>query len=111
MRHGKGKIRYSDGTTYEGDFRNNLIEGFGRMSGINHKYEGSWQAGKMQGAGKSYWYGEDQQYSETYEGEYENGLKHGKGEYRWKNGKIFKGLWEHGQIKGPSQDTPLQRAP
>lgn len=55
-RHGKGRIQYADGTVYEGGFKANLMEGFGTLIGINHKYEGSWKNGKMEGAGKSYWY-------------------------------------------------------
>lgn len=35
------------------------MEGFGTLIGINHKYEGSWKGGKMEGGGKSYWYNED----------------------------------------------------
>lgn len=55
-RHGKGKVKYADGSYYEGDFKNNIIEGFGTLIGINHKYEGSWRNGKMDGAGKSSWF-------------------------------------------------------
>lgn len=49
------------------------------MIGINHKYEGSWRGGKMDGAGKSSWFNEQDELLETYEGQYENGVKHGKG--------------------------------
>jgi hypothetical protein len=101
--HGKGRIKYADGTSYEGDFKNNVIEGFGTLIGINHKYEGSWRAGKMHGGGKSYWYSEQEELQETYEGEYVEGLKHGKGEYRWANGRVFKGEWENGEIKKPAE--------
>lgn len=59
MRQGKGRVQYTDGSIYEGSFKGNLIEGFGTLIGKNHKYEGSWQGGKMHGAGKSYWYNED----------------------------------------------------
>lgn len=53
MKHGKGRILYRNGTFYEGDFKHNLMEGFGTSLGINHKYVGSWKNGKMDGAGKS----------------------------------------------------------
>lgn len=59
MRNGKGIIKYLDGSVYEGDFRNNVIEGFGVLVGLSHKYEGSWKNGKMEGAGKSSWFNED----------------------------------------------------
>ena len=99
MRHGKGKILYKDGTSFEGHFCNNVIEGFGTMIGVSHKYEGSWKGGKMDGAGKSSWYNEAEQLIETYDGEYMAGMKHGKGEYRWSNGRVYNGYWHHGQIK------------
>lgn len=47
QRHGRGRIQYADGTVYEGGFKANQMEGFGTLIGINHKYEGSWKAGKM----------------------------------------------------------------
>lgn len=47
QRHGRGRIQYADGTVYQGSFKHNLMEGFGTLIGINHKYEGSWKAGKM----------------------------------------------------------------
>jgi hypothetical protein len=57
----------------------------------------------MHGGGKSYWYSEQEELQETYEGEYVEGLKHGKGEYRWANGRVFKGEWENGEIKKPAE--------
>jgi hypothetical protein len=77
MRHGKGRILYVDGTIYDGDFKSNLMEGFGTLIGRNHKYEGSWRGGKMHGGGKSYWYNEDDELVEIYDGAYENGIKQG----------------------------------
>jgi hypothetical protein len=41
---------------------------------------------------------------ETYEGEYENGVKHGKGEYRWSNGRVYKGEWSNGEIVKPKSE-------
>ena len=78
--------------------RNDLIEGFGVLFGLNHKYEGSWKNGKMEGAGKSTWYNQREEVVESYEGEYLNGLKHGEGTYRWSNGKVYSGLWEKGEV-------------
>ena len=104
-------MQYADGTLYEGSFKANMIEGFGTLIGKTHRYEGSWQAGKMHGAGKSYWYNDDDELIETYEGQYESGLKHGKGEYRWANGRVFTGEWEHGVIKKNSQAVENGRQP
>jgi hypothetical protein len=70
MRQGNGIIKYPDGSIYEGQFKNNQIEGFGILVGLNHKYEGSWRNGKMDGAGKSSWFSENDELLETYEGQY-----------------------------------------
>lgn len=99
MKHGKGKLTFSNGTSYEGDFRQNNFEGFGTSVTKNHKYVGSWKNGKMEGAGKSEWYNDAEELMESYEGQYKNGLKHGQGEYRWGNDRSYSGNWEYGEIK------------
>lgn len=33
---------------------------------------------------------------DTYEGQYFKSMKHGWGRYRWSNGKVFEGRFEHG---------------
>lgn len=52
-RTGKGKIVFSDGDSYVGEFVNNLFEGKGKFCWNNSKdsYEGSWSGGKMEGVG------------------------------------------------------------
>lgn len=44
---------YGNGTVYEGEFRDNVIEGLGKFFGKNHTYDGEWKEGKMHGTGKS----------------------------------------------------------
>ena len=44
---------FPDGSTYEGDFKNDIIEGFGKFH-WEHKdctYEGSWKDGRLEGKG------------------------------------------------------------
>lgn len=53
MKSGRGKLTYANGTEYEGEFNDNLIEGTGVFKGKKHIYEGEWKAGKMHGTGKS----------------------------------------------------------
>ena len=42
MKNGKGIIKYLDGSTYEGDFLDNKMDGFGiyKWSEKTHQYEG-----------------------------------------------------------------------
>lgn len=52
----------------------------------------------MHGAGKSIYYDTDGRASESYIGEFKNGLKDGFGEYRWADGRIYKGEWQAGEM-------------
>lgn len=66
MKHGKFKIKYQNGESYVGDYRNNKKHGRGVYIYSN---------------------------TESYTGEYRNGKKHGQGIYRFKNGIEKRGLW------------------
>lgn len=50
----------------------------------------------MHGAGKSTYYDENGVETECYIGQFKNGLKDGYGEYRWPDGRIYKGQWAAG---------------
>ena len=53
MKHGRGKLTYSNGDLYEGQFANNLYEGFGIYYFRNNdRYEGNWSKGCREGKGK-----------------------------------------------------------
>lgn len=50
---GKGKAQYPDGSTYEGDFDNDLYDGQGKLHWKHgYKYTGQWKQGRMDGEGK-----------------------------------------------------------
>ena len=68
--NGKGKIIYSDGKEYNGDFYNGLKHGFGRLSWSNDKY---------------------------YEGYWVNNRQHGEGIF-YLNGKILKCIFRFGKM-------------
>lgn len=95
---------YPDGTFYEGEFLDNVIEGEGKYVGKVHQYEGSWSKGKMHGAGKSQWYNHNRQPIASYIGEYFNGFKHGFGEYTDTKGVTYRANWVHGEI---NDKTPM----
>ena len=43
LSHGKGKMTFLDGSTYEGDFVHGLSDGFGILKSPNgESYEGNW---------------------------------------------------------------------
>ena len=67
--HGKGKLTFADGNSYEGDYRDGKREGNGTfIYSDGRKYVGGWRDGK----------------------------EHGNGEYIVK-GSSKKGVWEDGK--------------
>lgn len=98
---GKGKITFADGDTYNGEFKDDLRNGYGVFIGKNgDKYEGYYKDGKQNGKGKEIFAD-----GETYEGEYKEGLRNGYGVYVWKNGNRYEGFWKDDKINGKGKKT------
>ncbi|XP_056611421.1 alsin isoform X3 [Triplophysa dalaica] len=105
--HGKGILKWPDGTVYCGTFKNGLQDGFGDYMMPNstfnkfERYQGQWKEGKINGFG-TYWYAS----GEVYEGSFKENLCHGHGMLR--SGKmaspssssVFVGQWVQGKKKG-----------
>ena len=105
---GKGKYIYENGEYYEGDWKNGLRNGNGKIykkDGLI-RYEGGFINDKYEGGGQYFW-----QNNELYIGEFKNGLRNGKGKELYQNGKVkyegdyvddkYEGngkyLWENGE--------------
>ncbi len=73
VRHGTGRMEWVDGTVYEGDFREGKIHGNGKMSVPD---------------------------GEVYTGTFENGIRHGYGILDFLNGDIYEGSFVKGVISG-----------
>ncbi|XP_035248403.1 alsin isoform X3 [Anguilla anguilla] len=97
--HGKGILKWPDGRTYIGTFKNGLEDGFGeylvpnKNLNKNHHYHGHWKEGRMHGFG-TYRYAS----GEVYEGSFQDNARHGHGILR--SGKhtssspsVFIGHW------------------
>lgn len=56
MRHGTGKFYYQDGGFYEGEWKNNKMEGQGTLyyQSNNKAYEGNWVNDQFHGKGTLY---------------------------------------------------------
>ncbi|MDA9967307.1 hypothetical protein N9D70_01790 [bacterium] len=51
--HGKGQLKYSNGTLFKGHFKNGSKTGFGKLVSPNgYHYEGEWISGKKTGYAK-----------------------------------------------------------
>ena len=117
-REGYGKIIYSNGESYEGEWKNDAYFGFGIYSWPNgDKYIGEWVNNIREGIGificnENVYKGEFkndaidgfgiQTYltGDVYEGESLNGERNGIGIYMWKNGCVFMGCWKNNKQCG-----------
>lgn len=95
-KHGKGFLLDIDGDTYEGEFKEDKINGFGIFKSKDGTiYKGNWINNQQDGNGFEKW--ED---GCTYEGNYKNGLKHGMGIYYFSDGSFYNGDWVAGKMEG-----------
>lgn len=78
---------YPDGARYEGQFKDGLFHGWGKMSQANGDvYMGEWQNDKATGQGAFY----DAAQGVRYKGEWVNDAQHGQGEETWDEGSRTK---------------------
>ena len=94
--NGKGKVIYPNGDTYEGDFVNNIPDGFGTFTEINgNVYVGQMSKSEFQGKGKFFW-----KSGSVYEGDFVKNKREGKGKTSHADGNYFvgeyKGDWQEG---------------
>ena len=100
--HGKGQLKYSNGTLFKGHFKNGSKTGFGELVSPNgYNYQGDWIGGKKTGCAKIIYKNGD-----TYNGQVVDGLRQGLGELQiaasgWK----FKGTWTKEKISGAVEIT------
>ncbi|KAL6078343.1 agglutinin-like protein 2 [Balamuthia mandrillaris] len=80
QREGQGKQDFGDGRVYEGEFRNDLAEGSGRLldRSTGDFYEGQWRQGQQHGRGRLHSLSE----GKVVEGQWRCGLLHGVVEER-----------------------------
>ncbi|XP_069790417.1 alsin isoform X2 [Narcine bancroftii] len=115
--HGKGVLRWPDGRSYSGDFKNGFEDGYGELIvpckalKKNDHYQGHWKEGKMHGHG-IYKYAT----GEVYEGSFYDNLRHGHGLLR--SGKLtsscpsmFIGQWAQDKKMGYGMFDDITRTP
>lgn len=95
-KNGYGKIIYSTGNTYEGNFVNVLANGKGKATYANGSiYEGDFVNGKPEGKGIF-----TITNGEVYIGQFANGAYNGKGKLTYVNGNFYDGDWVKGNKEG-----------
>ena len=96
LRHGLGKIVYSDGSVYEGDWVMDRQDGQGRyVSTEGEWYEGTWVKGQRNGKGKS-----KALDGTEYDGNWEKDVPHGIGLEVCADGSFYVGDFEYGVREG-----------
>jgi hypothetical protein len=106
-KHGKGIYTWHDGSTYEGDFKNDARNGNGLFHWKNgESYKGDYLEDDRTGQGLYRW--PDGSY---YEGSFLRGKRHGLGTFHSVDGAVYVGQWfddlQHGKGKltNPNKTT------
>ena len=105
------KLFFADKAVYEGEFRDNEINGTGVYVWIDKKrYNGEWKNNKMHGQGTLQW-PDGKVYKGililiiklsnfSFVGEFKDNRRNGEGIFKWKDGKTYEGEWKDGKQHG-----------
>ena len=85
-----GFYQFADGTSYKGDFVDDLFHGVGVYTNGKNIYDGMWKNGKRHGLGKQW-----NSNGSRHEGMYVEDMKHGQGVHYFADFKMWKGKWEN----------------
>eukprot|EP01084_Bolivina_argentea_P031252 57841_1 len=100
-RNGIGKMIWTNGDVYEGEWKNGKRDGYGRyMYKSGNIYYGNYKDGKRNGYG-TYLY----KSGSIHQGYYKDDKKSGYGKYVWSNGNIYTGNYENDKRNGYGQFT------
>ena len=98
-RHGKGKMSYENGNSYDGEWESDNFHGNGTYLNDTDSYEGQWVNGGLR-KGTLVWCS-----GEEYVGECWCGVPHGKGCYSFRNGDEYTGEWDNFVKRGHGKFT------
>ncbi len=88
--HGRGVMKYENGSVYSGQWRDGRMHGNGAMRWEDgSRYSGNWVHGKREGYGSYHW-----PWGDSYVGGWKDNRMHGQGTYRYQDGRTVKGFWK-----------------
>lgn len=94
--HGKGRMVYTSGLTYEGGWAHGFWDGHGNLNyAENDSYAGSFVQGSFSGHGVRRWPD-----GSEYEGGWGAGKRSGNGTFRNSNGDVSEGKWLNDKLEG-----------
>jgi hypothetical protein len=94
--HGRGRMEWANGLTYEGEFKDGLLSGRGQYRfGNGNTYKGEFADGMMSGTGRFEVPGR-----EVYEGELKEDFYWGKGRLTISDGRVYAGDFVHSMFDG-----------
>ena len=92
--NGTGKYIYENGYIYEGNFKDGLRSGLGKLSAPNGDvYDGMWENDQFHGQGTYVWSD-----GSKYTGEWKNGVQDGYGIFFYPNGDKYNGYFQNNQF-------------
>eukprot|EP00999_Lentomonas_sp_LEN2_P002807 NODE_673_length_1276_cov_164.026110_g634_i0.p1 GENE.NODE_673_length_1276_cov_164.026110_g634_i0~~NODE_673_length_1276_cov_164.026110_g634_i0.p1 ORF type:complete len:372 (+),score=105.52 NODE_673_length_1276_cov_164.026110_g634_i0:64-1179(+) len=95
-RHGQGTYKTADGSTsWEGTWKDDLLNGHGTYSGADGKYTGDFESSEKSGKGEFVWTTGDK-----YVGDWFKDTMNGEGQYYWPDGKTYNGCFRDGARNG-----------
>lgn len=96
LRHGKGTFTWATGAVYIGAFKNDKFHGKGTETNPNgNKYVGDFKSGKFNGKGTFSWAD-----GTKYVGSFSDGERHGIGTSTWGRRGKYVGEWKKGKAHG-----------
>lgn len=87
-RVGYGYMVYSDSSTYNGYWNNDVRSGEGTYKCSDFTYTGNWNNDKPDGKGIKTWHNKN-----VYDGFFKNGERYGEGILKYASGSIYSGNW------------------
>ena len=93
--YGKGKLIFKDLEEYEGDWEDNKANGYGIYKSNDVIYEGKWKDDRQEGIGTEKWNN-----GTSYTGEFKLGQKTGKGKFKYIDGANYTGNFLNNQMHG-----------
>lgn len=91
-KHGRGLLTYSDGSSYDGEWKDGVMEGQGTFCYKNGDvYSGCFVNNKPHGRGLMMYKNEN-----IYDGEWHDGMRTGDGTLTFANGSVYLGGWKKG---------------